>query len=279
MRESVRKNKNRLKDFKVYKSSCQNVSGALDYLELHKNCPYGRLEYAKALVRENKTDEAKIVLEELLNTKNYKYALAKLSIIEFCNKNYEACYGYLNRLEKVDLDYYSNEHYRYIKYFCMTQLNIPINIDYRKLDYMENIILKYDKDMVIKHILHHDQNFFVKKNCIENFNELDYDDCFFASNIDVEQLYEDVSNILKLDEVDKNIEHGISSKIYFRYDNVGSNVRGRQDYLVVMILTGTDKIISMYPNQSIEKEYRINKNPVYDFFELKEKAKNMNRAL
>lgn len=279
MRESVKKSKKRLKDFKVYKSSCQNTDDALNYLDLHKNCPYGRLEYAIALEREHKYDDAKEILEDLLQTKNYKYALANLIIMEFCARNYEICYGYLNELEKNDKMYFDDGHYDYLKYYCMSVLNIPVDLDYNHLDYMQMVILKYDKDIVLRHIFYHDMNVYAVKNNIKDFNEKDYNECFFANSIDIPELFDDMCEILKLDEVNKYHDRGISSKIYFRYDNVGSNARGKQNYLVVMNLTGTDKIITMYPNRSIERDYLINKHEVYDFFELKEKVKNNKKAL
>lgn len=273
MRESIQKHKNKKRDFKLYKSTCQNSEEALNYLKLHKNCPYGRLEYAIALDRENKKEEARKIFEDLLDTKNFKYALSNLLIMEYVDKNFDVCYGYLNQLEKFDNEYFEEGRYRYLKYFCMQALNIPVNVDYNNLDYIEMVILNYNRDIVINHIFYHNKNVYAIKNKIVDFNEMDYDESFFADSIDIIELYDDISAILKLDEVNKSIDRGISSKIYFRYDNVGSNIRGKQNYLVVMNLTHTDKIISMYPNKSIEKDYLINKNEIYDFFELKEKVK------
>lgn len=273
MRESVQKSKKKIRDFKAYKETCQNVSESEKYLKLHPNCPFGKLEKATALKREMQHEEAKPILEELLETKNYKYAIANLICLEYSEQNFKNCYDYLNQLEKYDKDYFYQVSFKYLRLFCMQQLNIPINIDYDNLDFMEKIILDYDIQTIINHIAYHDKNVYAKKNKIVDFNEKDYDECFFASDINIPALYYDVMDILKLDEIDKSIDDAISSKIFFRYDNIGSNVRGKKNYLVVMNLTHTDKIISLYPVEGVDREYLANKHPVYDFFELKEKAK------
>ena len=146
------------------------------------------------------------------------------------------------------------------------------------MDYMESIIFNYDRKQVINHIDYHKMDVYVKKNRLVDFDEKKSDQRFFNDSIDIEKLYDEVMDVLKLDEVSSIMEYAVSTKIFFRYDNIGRNTNGKQNYLAVMVLTGTNRIISMYPMPSPERDYLVDKKPVYDFQETLKKAREQ-RAL
>ena len=273
MRESVRKNKIKIRDFKRYKETCQNTEEALKYLSIHKNCPYGKLEYGMALIHENREDEAKAVFEKLINTKNYKHALTNLIFIELVQKEYARCLADLIILEKEDKDYFDKGNMRYVKYLCMNMLDIKPDIPFGEMDYIESLIFNYNRDVVLNHISYHNKDIYAKKFHIEDFDEKKCDQRFFASNFDIEDTYDKVIDILRYTEVGDIYEYSVSTKLFFRYDNVGSNTNGKQNYLVVMFLTGTDRIITMCPVEGPERDYLVDKKPVYDFNEILEKAR------
>ena len=268
MRESVRKNQRKINDFKRYKETCQNTDEAQKYLKLHKGCPFGELEYGLALIHDNKVDEAVVVFEKLMDGKNRKYALTNLSCIELVQKEYTKCIEHLTELEKIDKEYYDLGNFKYIKCLCMNQLGIKPDISVDDMDYMESIIFNYDRKQVINHIDYHKMDVYVKKNRLVDFDEKKSDQRFFNDSIDIEKLYDEVMDVLKLDEVSSITEYAVSTKIFFRYDNIGRNTNGKQNYLAVMVLTGTNRIISMYPMPSPERDYLVDKKPVYDFQEI-----------
>ncbi len=225
-------------------------------------------------MREHREDEAKAVFEKLLSSDNYRHALTNLICIELVQKDYEKCLTDLSILERDDNDYFNDGKFRYIKYLCMHMLGIKPDLKEDEMDYMEGIIFNYDRDVVLNHISYHNKNIFALKNHIplEKFDEREYDDRFFSNDIDINSLYDDVHDILQLEEVSSIYDYAISTKLFFRYDHVGSNINGQQHYLAVMFLTGTDRIISMYPVPSPERDYLVDKKPVFDFQEILAKA-------
>ena len=278
MRESVKKNQERIKQLRKIRESCKNSDEALDYLDQHSADPFGRIVYGKALLHEGNRKEAKEVFEELLELGNFKHVLKYLSFFELVEKDYINCLKHINIIEELFKEYYDKRDFRYIKYLCMSQLGMQPDINNNSMDYIEYLIFNYNREMVIKHISNHLIEFHEQKSGILGFDEKDFDDALFAKDTDIEKLYDEMMDILKLDEVKDITDYAVCTKIYFKYDNIGINTNGKQNYLVVMILTGTDHIISMYPTISPERNYLINKNPVFDFQETLKKAREQ-RAL
>ena len=272
MRESINKSLKRIKDFKIYKETCQSSAEALKYLSLHRNCPYGQFEYGLALMREKRADEAKIVFEKLLDSKNRRYALVHLILIEFIDEEYEKCIKDIKDLEIIDNDYYQYSNFEYIKDYCMFKLNITPDIKPEEMDYMESIIFNYNKETVLNHVVYHNEDIFLKKSHLGEESVITTNERFFASDIDVSELFDKLSQITKLDEIQAIKEYSISSKVFFKYHNIGSNDKGKQDYFVLYYLTGTDRIISFVPVYGPDKDYLIDKKPVFDFEQMYQKA-------
>ena len=272
MRESIMKQQAKLKDLKKYKESHKTTDDALKYLQLHKDCPFGRLEYGLTLMYNKELEEAEQVFKSLLEEKSVQNrALHNLIRVLFFQYKYQECYDYCLLLEYLDKKLYDEKSFKYYKYFCANELNIPA--EYDELDYMTHCLLNYNSRFVVNHIKYHTKEFIDS-----NPDEIDYSRApgsVFKNDVDIEQLYEEVSKILKLDDVKQMNWYAITSYIYFKYDNIGINTNGKQNYLVAMKISNTDKLISLYPAMGVERTYLANGFPVFDYFEKLEEANSI----
>lgn len=275
-RESIKKSLDRIEEFKKYKLNEENIELIYNYVTNHGTCEFGMLEYARILNKQGNYEDAKSYFELLLYTKNRKFALVELILLEFRLKNYLNCLTYLRQLHDEDLDFYNKEEFYNVQIYCSKELGVPIDVDLDQLSYKSMMMINYEEEVALNHIMLHTVDGYKEKNKIKNFDVNKSDEYFFAKSIDVEQLFNDTRMILDSDEKFKYsnniINYGYIIKI-FSYPSIGDNTRGRLNYLKVVTILGTNNIITMLPIESVDSDYLLEDNEVYDYFECLENVK------
>lgn len=150
-----------------------------------------------------------------------------------CQRRYEECYKLFleNEIilkENID-DYYS------VLVFLRTELDLPIDVDESLYSYTIKQIFSYDEERAIEHISKHMNNFDCK------------DVLCFCSDFPLKDVYHQIRNLLPL-ETDVDYYSGFFKKVnIFKYEGNGRNFRKSIDYIKVVSIQDTNKIITMYP--------------------------------
>lgn len=189
--------------------------------------------------------------------------------IEVIDKNYDNALIYLNQTDKMltaqlwkiylliskeeyiegyqvlqdIIDNQFNKNFRDLFYLLTVYfnetLNLKLQISYTNLTYLERMIIDYDKKIALEHISEHK---------IKNKKKLTHS--LFYENIDINELYDYVSNEIRNQDFIK-LEF---ADIYFvKYKNVGYIENDICNYIKVICIPNTKKIISMYPINNVYK--------------------------
>ena len=191
-----------------------------------------------------------------IETKNlYADALYNICCILIKIEQYDKVTKQLNKLENAD------QYNRYFKrihtmrIFINKKLNI--NEEPQVMRYTDSLIMNYDKESVIEHISKHKYE-----------DESNDKHTIFNDDIEVEEVYNYAINNLN----EKNFYFNDFVDVYLiPYESAGVKDGHEINYIKVVTLPNSDKVITMYPyySFSIEKQYKQKKMSRIDKFNLK----------
>ena len=162
----------------------------------------------------------------------YRDSVYKLICCYIKLEQFQKAYDLIEKLEELDYSNKYEEHMNSMKIYLCQKLNIDCNI--KPCSYFEKQVVKYSSQRAIEHIKKHD-------NSIKNKHEKT---TLFSSNIDIEELY--YSIVDKLDETTL-FDNTFADEYIISYPNVGEGI----DYVRVITIPNTKKIITMYPYDKI----------------------------
>ena len=186
--------------------------------ENYKSDPYIKLEYAKILIEEYKIKEGETLLLELLETKNYLYALLELGKLETSKNNNEKAKKYFSDLLK-----YGNEKDKSIALFWLGKIESNLGNYKESMKYFNEVLSKGTKEDKMWSILeiakvYYKQddyetakNYFLRMLSRDNKKEIEYG---------IQSLI--ILNIKnnKLKEALENINFAIKNNIFVDYINI-----------------------------------------------------------
>lgn len=149
------------------------------------------------------------------------------------------------------------------------QKNMSCNVKKHINSYTRNQIMKYDDNNLYKHLLTNHMD--------ESINEKDQKNhSIFNKNINLSYLINYVKDNLS-NSVRANEEDGFDI-YYFAISNVGTNYEDNCNFIRVVVIPGTNNILTMYPTNVIKGEYNII-NCEYDkLYKEENKVKTLSRA-
>ena len=153
-RDSVRKNKKRLKEFA---SVTCNISqeNLENYIEEHGSSLDALFKMGYWYRKNGYYDEALFYLKPLLGTRFNKHVLLELAKIYLIKKQYMESYGCMMLLKGLNPEIMDDGGYDSFIYYLARQLNIDLDVKIDSLRYRNVMIYKYDKDMALCHIKSH----------------------------------------------------------------------------------------------------------------------------
>lgn len=219
-------------------SECNN-----ELLDNTKNMNMFNFYNAKIEISKKNYDEALSLLETISkdNLRIYKQMLYKKICILIKKERYKEAYDTFIILKEYDCNKNYENKYNSLEKYLKDKLNQSCDIEPES--YVEKLLFNYDYNQVINHIQKHKE---------ENNNKLNH--TIFNSNIDIESLYNYVLDNLN----DDNFVINSFIDVYIlEYPNVGSDNNKILNYLKVITLPNSKKIITMYPYDKYVNESYI----------------------
>lgn len=241
-----------------------NIIYNIEMYELKINCyiKMGEYEIAKECI--NKLKSINTIYENIAN-----YYLGK---IEFYNQNYIEALEYYNKIDKIHVRTFRNSLYK--KICCLIKIEkyeeayntfeelkridvskkywfkyntieiflksmLGILCEAEPKNYLENLMIEYNYETVIEHINKHKEP-----------DETKLNHTIFNENIDIEELYEYALDQIKEENYKDN---SFNDAYVFEYKGAGYSKTKELDYVKVVTLPNSNKIITMYPYDCIKK--------------------------
>lgn len=184
----------------------------------------------------------------LIQVKNkYTITLYQLLIANFVLKDYKEVINIYNDLMNTKSLYNQLSEKMLLvinRLNLYSKFKLGISDNFKKID----LIINYNREMALRHI---------KKHTFEvNYKEKH---SLFNSDIDIENLYNDIEN--SINDSNKAYTDYLIDCYYFGYYNIGKIKNKQCDYLSVITLHDSNKIISMFPItlKEIKDYHPINK--------------------
>ena len=201
--------------------------------------------YAEALEYYNKIDE--------IHFRTYRDSLYKKICCLIKLEKYEEAYLSFEELKRVDISKKYWFKYNTLEIYLKSVMGIPFDAEPK--NYLESLMVDYNYQDVIDHINKHKENDDTKLN-----------HTLFYENINVEELYQYALDQIK----DENYKDNSFNDAYvFEYKGAGYNKTKELNYVKVITIPNTKKIITMYPYDYIDKNKKKEK--------AKEKVKTLSR--
>lgn len=247
----------------LFKSNKYNalIKEASQYLKLFPNDTHVRFMRAKVYRHLNRFDECIEDLKYNLSFDEQGYYLTELFYVYYYLNMYKEALGLLPQLyKKKNIQPYSLSIAELV---MKNQLGIDMKVKKgARCDYIKEQILEYNEEKVLNHIKEHqlnkDERFKLKENV-----DLNYLVSLIRDNID---------NTKKV-----NTEEILECH-YFGISNVGYRDDNICNFIKVVVIPNTNKIISMYPVDTVDINYICNIDVDYDrLFQRKNKEKTLSR--
>lgn len=165
------------------------------------------------------------------NLRIYRNMLYKKTCILIKQERYEEAYATFNSLKEYDYNRNYENKYNLLEIYLKDKLNQSCDIEPKI--YVENLLCEYNYERVIEHI---------KKHKEEDNNKINH--TIFNPNIDIENLYNYVLDNLNEDNF---IINSFNDVYILEYPNIGSDGEKILNYLKVITLPNSKKIVTMYP--------------------------------
>lgn len=247
----------------LFKSNKYNafIKEANEYLSLFPNDTHVRFMRAKAYRYLNRFDECIEDLKYNLNFDDQGYTLTELFYVYYYLNMYQEALKLLPELyERKNI----KPHSLSIAELVMKkQLGLEVNVKKgARCDYIKEQILDYNEDVVLSHISEHK----------DNKEEI----CRFNDNINLNYLFNLIRN--NIDNTKKVNTEEILEFHYFGISNIGYIENNICNFIKVVVIPNTNKIISMYPTDEVDANYITNIEIDYNkLFKRENKVKTLSR--
>ena len=180
---------------------------------------------------------------EELNIINITIAAIKLNDEEKLKYLYEKYFRNLVPKQIYDKD---EEAKRMLKYYLIKKYEPTLDLTGLDMTFRESMIWNYDKVRVLNNI--------ISNYCAYKSNK----DVFFASNIDVKELFQIVENSIEQNKGKESISR-VGDSYIFKLPGCGYTKDDKEecDYLLVSTIFDTNKILNMWPLKKPQKGHYI----------------------
>jgi len=230
---------------------------AKEYLYLFPNDTDVRLMRAKVYRKAKEYDKAIEDFKYILNIKINENALANLYYL------YYHLYMYKEALDILPLLYETKcikTHSLAIMELVMKK-QLGLDIDFKRgarCDYLKEQIVDYDEEKALQHIHTH-------------LNYIDDEKSCFNENIDLNYLFNSIKN--NIDNENKANYNETLEIYYFGISNIGYLNNTICNFIKVIVIPNTNKIVNMYPVNIVACESIININIDYEKLIKKDNSK------
>lgn len=263
MRESIKKNKNRISE--IIKVECDvSKNNLVNYLDEHGSTIEALFKIGYWYRTKGLYKEAMFYLKPLLNTRYKNYVLLEFAKIYIRKKQYYKCYDCMMQLRKLSPGIMDDGGYDSFIYFLASKLNINLDVNYNTLRYRNKMLYKYDKEMAIEHIKNHLNPEITGEPILKG-------EVYFNKDINIRTLYDEIYSFLENDLLDKSLYSGVIRLNYIYYPNIGDNRNGRMDYLAVSSVVETNNIVTLFPVIQPGGEVKSYNLKTYDYLDLRTK--------
>jgi len=197
---------------------CENiVNYYLGKIEFYTKNYFESLEYY------NKIDET--------NFRTYRDSLYKKMCCLIKLERYEDAYNTFEELKRVDVSKRYYGKYNTLELYLKGMMGQSCEVEPRC--YIETLLIDYDYDLVIEHINKHKEP-----------DETKISHTIFNENIDTYELYN-----YALDQINEEnyLNNSFNDAYVFKYEGVGYSNTKELNYVKVVTIPNTKKIITMYP--------------------------------
>lgn len=239
------------------KIKCNDLDAAYMLLEniISNNQEYLNLSYYLGVInfKKNKFEQAKKNFNVCIKNDFYNTNLSRLNLIFIGIKQNNVLSVYNNFKKLAKIGFFKEERYYYgiiISAYLSKYYNLNVKLD--KSIYSVKQIIDYDPEEVRNHLLEHTVD---KGNNHSIYNK----------NINIDELIEYAQNNLNDNTYNGN---NFFDEYIIKYDNVGMSNSIIQNYIKVVTIPNTNKIITIYPytknkiknddnilNEYVPKEY------------------------
>ena len=233
----------------LFKSNKYNafIKEANEYLSLFPNDTHVRFMRAKVYRYLNRFDECIEDLKYNLNFDVQGHTLTELFYVYYYLNMYQEVLELLPELyERKNIQPYSLSIAELV---MKKQLGLEVNVKKgARCDYIKEQILDYNEDVVLRHIMEHKDNKEEK--------------CRFNDNINLNYLFDLIRN--NIDNTKKVNTEEILEIHYFGISNIGYIENNICNFIKVVVIPNTNKIISMYPTDEVDSNHITNIEIDYD---------------
>ena len=237
------------------------IKEANEYLSLFPNDVQVRFMRAKVYRHLNRFDECIEDLKYNLSFDDKEYSLTELFYVYYYLNMYKEALEHLPKLYEIkNIQPYSLSIAELV---MKKQLGLEVNLKKgSRCDYIKEQIFDYNEDAAFEHISEHKYNKEEK--------------CRFNDNINLNYLFDLIRN--NIDNTKKVNTEEILEIHYFGVSNIGYIENNICNFIKVVVIPNTNKIIRMYPTDEVDSNHITNIEIDYDKLLMrKNKEKTLSR--